>query len=195
MKKILLLSSVLASLSALNVHAGTGTYFTAAIGSAEQEVSESGIKISGDDTSIGFHVGSFVASNFALEFGAQGFGEADDQFLDGVGDTIYVSLDSRAFTFGGKYHLPLSATSSAFVTGGLARWSVDGEIRDSSMPGQVYKTSDDGFDYYVGVGGTFNLAPNIDLSAQYTMLTMDAKDELDTEVDVSALMLGLSMYF
>lgn len=179
--------------SAFSASAENSTSAEILLGMADQEVSANGASASGDDVSFGIRGAISLHKNISAELSYHNYGEADDTYIDGFGDTINDKLTTTAFNLGVKGILPLDNGLSLNARIGVSFWDSELEETDSSFPGQIFKADDDGTDLYYGIGAQYDINSNIYVGAEYTLTKMDISTEgvsADFEVDNISLSLG-----
>lgn len=148
------------------------------------------------DTMIGLRGGFQFHENFSAEISWEQYGEASWTYYDAWNDLINETMKSDALKFGVKGMLPFNEKTSFIGRVGMAKWGVDYEYTDSSLPGQVAKASTDGMDVYFSFGAEYKVNEDIYFGAEYSMLTM--KDKVlgyDIENDVTTTLLYIGSKF
>lgn len=173
MKKVVL-GLVLAAASVEVFAQDTGIYGEVLLGNAEQEAKVEGYpSLSGDDLSFGVRGGFNFNSNFALEIAYQNYGEAEESYIDEVGNDINDKFGASAFGAGVKASIPFENGFSISARLGLSLWDIDIDETDSSAPGEVFSLEEDGNDFYYGIGAQFNVSSNFHVGAEYTITELD----------------------
>ncbi|AHK17771.1 porin family protein [Thalassolituus oleivorans] len=166
------------------------------LGMADQELSTSGLSTSGDDVSFGIRGAISLHKNVSAEISYHNYGEADDTYVDGFGDTINDKLTTTAFNLGVKGIFPLNNGLSLNARLGVSIWDSELKETDSSFPGQTFKADDDGTDLYYGVGAQYDINSNMYVGAEYTLTKMDiSTDGISADLDVDNLSLSLGYKF
>lgn len=169
------------------------------LGKADQDISlqDFDFKFSDDDTSLGIRLAIKANPNIAFEIGKFDYGEAEEMTTYGVGDSETDKVESSSLNLGIKAIAPLNEKVSLVGRIGLAFWEFDYDYTASLFPDDNFSSSDDGNDFYYGVGVQINAADNVYLALEYSMLKMDANMEVygfpfrvDNEVDNLALSVG-----
>ena len=184
---------ILLSSSAISAFAENSVSAEVLVGMADQEISNNGASSSGDATSFGVRSAISLNKNVSAEFSYHNYGETDDTYIDGFGDTINDQLKTTAFNLGIKAVLPLENGLSLNARLGVSFWDFEYEGTDSSFPGQVFKADDDGNDLYYGVGAQYDLNTNVYVGAEYTLSKLDVSTSgvtADLDVDNLSLYLG-----
>lgn len=170
----------------------------AQIGSADQESSASGFPtVSGKDTSYGFRLGIDINRYIGFEFGYHNYGEATDSYIDFWGDTITDTMETTSINFGLKGMAPVSDDFSFVGRLGIGLWDYEISETDSFYPGQVFKSDDDGNDFYYGIGAEYLINDNLFVGVEYLKLDIDVDLEgvLDVDHSVENLAVYLGYHF
>lgn len=151
-----------------------------AIGSAGQDYSDiytdiAGIpSVSGRDASMGIRLSIPVGDYVHLEGAAYDYGDANDNYIDTVGDLISVKMSTASMNVGMAGIIPLRYTATDFIGRlGLALWNSEIEFRDSSAPGTVLSDNDNGVSLYLGLGARTYITRNIAIGLEYMIFGFD----------------------
>jgi opacity protein-like surface antigen len=166
--------TILLFAAAIPTFADNKTSVELIVGKADQDTETGSTKItSGDDTSIGIRGSYFFNKNLAFELSYQSYGETDDVRVDSFGDTIHDKIKTTAFNLGLKGILPIENGFSIHGRLGLSSWDWELSSVDSSMPGFVFESDDNGTDFYYGLGLQFDIDDNFFAGAEYTIMELD----------------------
>jgi OOP family OmpA-OmpF porin len=146
-----------------------GFYFGAGAGTTDFDVcgSLAGLGVTScDDKDSGFKVyaGMGISPNLAVEVGWVDLGKAT---ATGPGGSASVKADGiQAAALG---ILPINPRFRVFGKAGVYAW-------DASASGPGGSLSDDGIDIMFGVGLAWNMAPRLDLRAEWERFDVDGDD-------------------
>ncbi len=184
---ILLITSSITALADSNLSAEL------LLGSADQKTNFEGSKsITGDDFSIGIRGTVTFNENFELELAYQNYGEAEDSFNGGYGNTISDKSTVKAFSFGVKGLIPLKNKLSLFGRAGLASWDFEVKETDSLSPVFDFNGEDDGVDLYFGAGIEYSIQKTWSLGLEYTYMELGLNVS-GVKADHEVTNLGLSL--
>jgi OOP family OmpA-OmpF porin len=150
------LAGMFASASAL-ADAQPGFYAGASLGKASIEVDDVGFDA--DDTAFKVFGGYTFNPNFAVELAFIDGGKPDDRF--GLA-TVEVAVDGINLSAVGR--LPVNDKFSVFGKLGFASYDVEVKAR---VGNNVGSGSDSDEDLSYGIGAAFNIAPAIEVRAEY----------------------------
>ncbi|MFC1750416.1 porin family protein [Pseudomonadota bacterium] len=144
-------------------------------GTADQktEISSLSSSSSGDDTSIGIRGAYQFNERIAIELAFHNYGETDDTYIDSFGDTINDKIETTSINIGVKGVLPLENGFSLAGRLGVAMWDYTLNETDSSLPGFVINSEDDGTDIYYGIGAQYDFNEKVFVGMEYTITEMD----------------------
>ncbi len=136
-----------------------------------------------DETAFGFWGGYAFSDNFSVEAGYGNWGDFSESVFDGI-DAYTVSTEISSFNVGIKGLVPLD--SGVYLQGkvGMALWDTSTTFSDG-FPG----FTDDGNDLYFGFGASYLFSDTSYVTVDYLMA------ELDDDVDVSVVSMGIGMLF
>lgn len=187
-KSTLILASIAATFLAAHSHADSesGATLFGSLGQASYKNSGG----SESDTSFAIGGGYRFNQNFALEARYDDFGKISDSATDS-GLTASASVAASAMALSVKAGVPLSDMFSLYAKLGLSFWDVDTKFSASGFgESQSGSISMSGNDFHFGLGGEFNIADNILIGLEYSMLNID-----DIDTDVNNLSLTASFNF
>jgi OOP family OmpA-OmpF porin len=194
MNKLVL--SILLISPALPVMAENNLSAELLFGSANQEFSNNGYSKSGDDLSFGIRGTYSLIENLSIEGAYQIHGKIDDTYIDGFGDTINETLSSTALSLGLKGILPVDYGISLNARVGVALWDVEAKETDSSLPGEIFKSDDNGNDLYYGFGAQYDINSQVTFGLEYTITNMGISTEtVSADYDVKNISLSLGYKF
>lgn len=134
-----------------------GFYAGAGVGKASIEADDVGFDA--DDTAFKVFGGYNFNPNFAVELAFIDGGKPDERFGTG---RVEVSVDG--FNLSAVGRLPINDKFSVFGKLGFASYDVDVKVRVGNAVGSG---SDGDEDLSYGIGAAFNIAPAIELRAEY----------------------------
>lgn len=184
---------VLASVASQAMADTSGAFAEVLLGKAKQTASVDGEAVSADDVSFGVRGGFNFNSNFAVEVGYHNYGEAEEKYFDEYGDYIVDKFSASALAAGVKASIPFESGFSLFARVGIALWDLKIKETDSYFPGEVFSLSDDGSDFYYGIGAQLKLGERWHIGADYTITDMDVSFDgfsFDHEIKNFALFAG-----
>lgn len=196
MKKYVVVAGTLFFFTA-NVSAETGFSVDFLLGNADQETEIGDVtSVSGNSLSLGLRAAYAFNEYVAAELSYIHYREMEDSFIDPFGDTITEKVTTSSVNAGLKASLPIRNGFSLFGRAGASRWNYDVEESDSSLPGEVYKLSDDGIDFYYGAGAEYRASTNIRVALEYTNLTFDGTlNSVDYDHTINNIALSLGYAF
>jgi OOP family OmpA-OmpF porin len=187
---ILLISPVLPVMAENNLSAEL------LFGTVNQEFTNNGYSKSGDDLSFGIRGTYSLIESFSIEGAYQIHGEIDDTYIDGFGDTINEKLSSTALSLGLKGILSLDYGISLNARVGVSFWDVEAKETDSSLPGEIFKSDDNGNDLYYGFGAQYDINSQVTFGLEYTITNMGISTEtVSADYDVKNISLSLGYKF
>lgn len=194
MKAIVVVTGCLSLVSVNAAAEGPGLSLEALAGYAKQETEAPGLQsISGDELAAGLRLGYRFHPYMGLELSYLHYGEAEDRYIDGFGDTISHTLETASLNLGFKGILPIENGFSLIGRAGMSRWDYEIVQADSAFPGQDQKADDDGHDFYYGIGAELALSQTLHLGLEYTFTQMDlslAAGSAEHDVNNLAVALG-----
>lgn len=178
--------------------AESGFYGEVALGSMDNDVSVSGGGRIGDErftykeslsygSSTAFSLGGGYQFNdyVAIDASYRNYGNAKDSYIDDYGDQINGSIKTNSINLGVLATFPFAEVFSVYGRLGLASWDLKAEHTDSSAPGEVDKTSEDGTDIYWAAGAAYSFNDQFSLALEYSSLTMEWDESyVETSFDV-----------
>jgi opacity protein-like surface antigen len=165
-------------------------------GTVNQEFTNNGYSKSGDDLSFGIRGTYSLIESFSIEGAYQIHGEIDDTYIDGFGDTINEKLSSTALSLGLKGILSLDYGISLNARVGVSFWDVEAKETDSSLPGEIFKSDDNGNDLYYGFGAQYDINSQVTFGLEYTITKMSiSTDTVSADYDVKNISLSLGYKF
>ncbi|MGL1958196.1 MAG: porin family protein [Colwellia sp.] len=187
---VLLMSSVLPAMAESNFSAEL------LLGKADQELSVGSYSISGDSTSVGIRGIYSLNENFSVEGTYQSYGETDETYIDSYEDTINDKLSTSALSLGIKGIIPLNNGVSLNARAGISFWDAELKETDSYYPGVIFVGDDNGNDFYYGIGGQYDINPQMFIGVEYTMTKMAISTEgVSADLDVKNISLSLGYKF
>lgn len=167
------------------------------VGKADQENSISGGQtISGFESSQGIRFVVPLGRVTSLELGYTDFGEVNDSYVDGFGDTITNTLETESYNIGVRGQIPIGRILSLTGRVGLSFWNFDFTEKDSSFPGDVFPADDEGVDTYVGFGLQFDIEDNFRVAVEYTYLDFNAElNGISTDQEIKNVALSVGYRF
>lgn len=175
MQRIMLMTTILLSIGAVNVHADTTYFVDGILGYANQKNSLGGFDtISGSDSSKGLRGGFYLKPNFGVEFTYMDLGVAEDSFINGSSQQVTDMLDTNWTGVGFQGGIRLGHSTVLVGRIGLAAWQIDYAQTNSGFPGDAFRDSDEGVDAYLGVGLRFDIEDHVRVSLEYQTLDFEA---------------------
>lgn len=178
----------------------SGLYGSASFGSTKADIDEiAGANIDDTDTgySIGlgyefnkyvsFEIGYIDLGKATVDASASSSGTINGKPITFVG-TLNAKVEADGFYYGPKLSYPVTEQFDIFAKAGLFSWDADAEAIASgnlTYNGIVYAgsvtatASDDGTDFYGGLGLSYDLTDMVTLEAEWTRYT----DVADSDVD------------
>ncbi|MDB2590396.1 outer membrane beta-barrel protein [Candidatus Thioglobus sp.] len=110
-------------------------------------------------------------------------------YTSDLAGTVDVSAEVYGWTFGGIYSTPVSEKIDAFAKAGIYKWDGTARLSGTLTAGTLtvngvdyttgaYDTASataSGTDTYFGVGGTYDLTPEMDIRADYSKYKIDSE--------------------
>ena len=127
------------------------------------------------DTGFTLLVGMPVQQQLDLEIAYKDLGQStfsgapgDSFILDGITYTLTANLamkaEGSAVALGGRYRIDVNQSITPFVKAGIMMWDLDASATDGTTTAQI---SDDGSDFYVGVGALIPVTSTVSLRPEY----------------------------
>jgi OOP family OmpA-OmpF porin len=133
----------------------TGVYVGGSYGLAKAKGAD---EFDDDNDVLKLYIGGQFSPYFSAEAGYIDFGE--------YGGNI-AKLEADGFTLAAKGSMPIGDLFSVYVTGGLLMWDASVDV---PLVGSV---SSDGDEIFYGVGGSFEVAPGLDIRLEYARFNVE----------------------
>lgn len=189
--KSVVVGLILMSIASSAVADENGAFADLLMGSAEQTATAEGlVEASGDDLSFGVRGGFAFNPNIALEVGYHDYGDAEQEYFDDTSDQFNVV----ALSAGIKSSIVFDNGFSLSARVGVSLWDLD--LYFSEYGSIVYAASDDGSDFYVGIGGQMKITERVHIGAEYTLTELDVSfGEFSFDHEIKNLSLSLGYKF